>query len=243
MKTLFKKLISVVLVLTMVFSLSATAFAAEPMQTIVTDDSRSFTVLSSTETNYGTMYFVKENDKPQPRMLLDILDIAMAGASWSDLLKDPSWSNFGWAVLDTASLLPFLPSTAYVRKGGKVFLKADDFLKLAKIEKGKTAIKVALKPFKYSDGITKKAEKAIMKKFKKTEGKKVLELFKKAADKGFVGPVREAGIKEIKPSSKIGKKYTHEIKIKSSQYGDYRIFGYRANDGSWVFDLFAEGLH
>ena len=30
MKTLFKKLISVVLVLTMVFSLSATAFAAEP---------------------------------------------------------------------------------------------------------------------------------------------------------------------------------------------------------------------
>ena len=30
MKTLFKKLISIVLVLTMVFSLSATAFAAEP---------------------------------------------------------------------------------------------------------------------------------------------------------------------------------------------------------------------
>lgn len=243
MKTLSKKIMSLILALTMVFSLSATAFAAEPMQTIVADDSRSFTVFSSTETNYGTIYFVKENDKPQSRIVSDVLDIVMAGSSWADLLKDPSWNNFGWAVLDTAALLPALPSTAYVRKGGKVFLKVDDFFNLAKTEKVKTAIKTALRPFKYSDGITKKAEKAIKKKFKKAEGKTVLELFKKAADKGFVPPTGKEGIKQIKPSSKIGKKYTHEIKIKSDQYGDYRIFGYQADDGSWVFDLFERGLH
>lgn len=147
MKTLSKKLMSLFLALTMVFSLSATAFAAKPVQTIVTDDSRSFTVLSSTETNYGTMYFVKEDNKPQPRTFWDVLDIAMAGKSWSDLLKDPSWSNFGWAVLDTAALLPLLPSTAYVREGGKVLLKADDFLKFAKTSKGKKAIKSAMKTY------------------------------------------------------------------------------------------------
>ena len=60
------------------------------MQTIVMDDSKIIhSIYHLTEKIYGTMYFVKENDKPQPRMLLDILDIAMAGANWSDLLKDP----------------------------------------------------------------------------------------------------------------------------------------------------------
>ena len=139
---------SLFLALTMIFSFGTTAFAAEPMQTIVTDDSRSFTVLSSAETNYGTMYFVKEDFKPQPRTFWDVLDIAMAGKSWSDLLKDPSLKNLSWAVLDTAALLPLLPSTAYVREGGKVLLKADDFLKFAKTSKGKKAIKSAMKTFK-----------------------------------------------------------------------------------------------
>lgn len=41
----------------------------------------------------------------------------------------------------------------------------------------------------------------------------------------------------------MGKQYTHEIKIISKQYGDYRIFGYKTKSGEWIFDLFREGLH
>ena len=53
-----------------------------------------------------------------------------------------------------------------------------------------------------------------------------------------------AGIKKINPSDKIGKQYTHEIKILTSQYADHRIFGYKTNTGTWVFDLFDKGsLH
>lgn len=70
-----------------------------------------------------------------------------------------------------------------------------------------------------------------------------MELFKKAANKGLVGATSQSGIKKITPNSKIGKQYTHEIKIINKQYGDYRIFGYKTKSGEWVFDLFREGLH
>lgn len=72
----------------------------------------------------------------------------MAGASWAKLFSEPSWGNFGWAVLDTAALLPVLPSTAYFREGGKVILKVDEVAKFAKTSKGKTAIKSAMKTYK-----------------------------------------------------------------------------------------------
>lgn len=68
-------------------------------------------------------------------------------------------------------------------------------------------------------------------------------MFKDAAEKGLVGAKGQAGIKKISTSSKIGKQYTHEIKIISKQYGDYRIFGYKTESGEWIFDLFREGLH
>lgn len=167
----------------------------------------------------------------------------MAGASWAKLFNNPSWGNFGWAVLDTAALLPVLPSTAYFREGGKIFLKAEEVAKFAKTSKGKEAVEAAMKAYKYSDGITSKAKKDITKAFKGVEGKKVLKLFEDAANKGLVGKQGVSGIKQITPTKKIGLQYTHEIKIKSSQYGDYRIFGYKTDSGKWVFDLFREGLH
>lgn len=150
MKTVFKKIINLFVILTLVFGLSVPTIATTSRQSIVINNTHSYSIVSSKATYYGTIYFVKENNKPQYRTFWDVLDIAMAGKSWSDLLNDPSWSNFGWAVLDTAALLPLLPSTAYIREGGKVLLKADDFLKFAKTAKGKQAIKSAMKTYSNS---------------------------------------------------------------------------------------------
>lgn len=148
MKKLSTKILSLILLLSMMLSLSVPAFAAESMA--FKNSNISFTVVSSNETDYGTIYYVKEDGRPQKRTVWDVLDVAMAGYSWGKLLNEPSWGNFGWAVLDTAALLPLLPSTAYFREGSKVLLKANDFAKFAKTAKGKKAIKAAMKTYKYS---------------------------------------------------------------------------------------------
>lgn len=159
----------------------------------------------------------------------------MAGLSWADFFKEPSLGNFGWAILDTASILPILPSSAYVRKGGKTILKMDEVAKFAKkSSKNKSLVRKALKLYKYSDGISSKAIKKINKTFKAKEAKEVINLFKKAADKGFVGKTGQSGIKKL--TGTYLKKYTHEIKV-TGKYGAYRIFGYKVSN-KWVFDLF-----
>lgn len=70
----------------------------------------------------------------------------MAGASWADFFGDPSFRNLEWAVFDTTATLPGLPSSAYIRKGGKRLFKVAKLKKYAKTSKGKAAIKKALKP-------------------------------------------------------------------------------------------------
>lgn len=99
------------------------------------------------ETEYGIAYYVDSgyHKTRKKRNVWDALDVVMAGASWADFFKDPSLSNLGWATLDTAALLPLLPSTAYMRKGGKIFLKTSEVKKFAKTSKGKTVVKKALK--------------------------------------------------------------------------------------------------
>lgn len=192
------------------------------------------------------MYYVSEEieeDDRSPETLWDIVDVVMAGASWADLFKDSSLGNFGWAVLDTAALLPLIPSSGYVRRGGKTLIKSEAIAELAKTAKGKRAIKTALKGYKYSDAISSSAIKAIKKQFK-GQADEVIALFKKAADRGITGGPSSIsdGIKSINPSKKIGTQYTHEIKIKGT-YGDWRIYGYKKSNGEWVFDKFAQGLH
>ncbi|WP_418703427.1 hypothetical protein [Anaerotignum faecicola] len=241
MKKLTNQIISFILALSMVFTMNDVAFAVE--RSVDSEVETAYTLVQTTESAYGTVYYVKDQQGIQTRTIWDLVDILMAGASWAKLFGDPSWGNFGWAVLDTAALLPVLPSTAYFREGGKVFIKADEVAKFAKTSKGKKAIMAAMKTYRYSDGITSKAVKAINKTFKGSEAKKVLKLFEDAANKGLVGKTGTAGIKQITPTKKIGLKYTHEIKIKNSQYSDYRIFGYKTDSGEWVFDLFREGLH
>ena len=243
MKKLTTKIISFILTLSMVLSLSVPAFASEQSVSMgFNDRQESYIVIDEVETPYGTAYYVMktsdaQNGGIQPQSVWDLVDILMAGASWAKLLSEPSWGNFGWAVLDTAALLPLLPSTGYFREGGKILLKTDEVAKFAKTSAGKKAISAAMKTYKYSDGITSKAIKAIKSNFKKSPkvADQLIAAFKQAADKGLVGASSQTGIKKL--SGKINKIYTHEIKI-LGEYGAYRIYGYQNKSGEWIFDYF-----
>lgn len=202
------------------------------------DEIPDYILVDSVESEYGTIYYVEENNGIQVYTLWDAVDILMAGSSWADMFKNPSWGNFAWAVLDTVALIPALPSTAYVRKGGKVLLKADEVAKFAKTSKGKKIVEAAMKGYKYSDGISPKAIKSINKTFNTPqESKKVLNLFKAAANRGLVGATNQMGIKKL--TGKYKNKYTHEIKL-TGKYGAYRIFGYKEANGKWTFDYFVK---
>lgn len=85
------------------------------------------------------------------------------------------------------------------------------------------------------------SEKAL-KNIKKKWGQKGIDAFKKAMNKGMVGPEGQSGIKQLKGNPLKGK-YTHEIKVKNKVYGDYRIYGYQDDDGTMIFDYFDKGLH
>ena len=238
MKKIKNILFSLILVLSLVASNYGIIYASEYIETDHTAENvynENYTVFHKEETKYGTVYYTVPTPVIRERAFWDVVDVVMAGISWADFFNEPSWANFGWAVLDTASILPGLPSTAYFRKGGKVVLKMDEVAKFAKTTKGKKLIQGALKAYKYSDGITSKAIKAINKQFKGKEADKVLNLFKEAANKGFVGPKGQAGIKKLTGTHK--KIYTHEIKLKG-EYGAYRIFGYKDSTGKYIFDLF-----
>lgn len=144
-----KKLLSLILTLSLVLSLSVPTFAAEKDSTVYFENTLgSYTTIEEVETPYGTAYYVKKHGDIQTRSIWDVVDILMAGASWANLFANPSWENFGWAVLDTAALLPVLPASAYFRKGGKTFLKIDEVAKFAITSKGKKAVSAAMKTYK-----------------------------------------------------------------------------------------------
>ena len=231
MKIKFSRGLFFILIFTILFT-STPVFANEPGES-------KYRVVVVNETPYGTAFYLQENSKIQTRSFWDVVDILMAGKSWADLFSEPSWANFGWAVLDTAAILPLLPSTAYFRQGGKVMLKADEVAKFAKTSAGKKVIKSAMKTFKYSDGITTSVRKAIEREFKKSPqtAKNIISAFEKAANKGFVGASKQNGIKKL--TGKINKIYTHEIKI-LGEYGAYRIYGYQTKSGEWIFDFFVK---
>lgn len=202
-------------------------------------DIPNYTVVGTEETEYGTVYYVKDNGQIQAYTLWDLVDIVMAGASWAELFASPSWKNFSWAVLDTAALLPVLPSSAYVRRGGKILLKSDEVAKFAKTEKGKKAILSAMKGYRMSAGITPSVIKEIKKAYKGHEGTALVNRFTAAADRGLVGATNQEGVKKLTgrlPQSHL-KKYTHEIKIKGP-FAKCRIYGYKKPNGEWVFDYF-----
>lgn len=97
-------------------------------------------------TEMGRVYHVDKDyhSTKQERNIWDIADFVMAGVSWAEFFNEPSLAEFGWAALDTVALLPVLPSTAYFRKGGKIFLKADEIKKFGRTTDGYKAIRKAL---------------------------------------------------------------------------------------------------
>lgn len=135
-------------------------------------------IVAIKETEFGTAYYVDSqyHQKRKKRSLWDALDVVMAGASWADFFKDPSLKNLGWATLDTAALLPLLPSTAYFRKGGKLVLKTSEVKKLAKTSKGKAAIKKALKGARHGACFVKGTKVLTNEGYKNIEDIKVNDL-------------------------------------------------------------------
>lgn len=61
--------------------------------------------------------------------------------------------------------------------------------------------------------------------------------FKTAIDKGTVGSTGQSGIKALKGH----KKFTHEVKFLSKEFGDVRVFGKKLDDGS--FEWMKVGSH
>lgn len=89
-----------------------------------------------------------------------------------------------------------------------------------------------------SSEISEKAIKSIKKKW----GQKGVDAFEKAMNKGMVGAEGQNGIKPLKGKPYKGK-YTHEIKVKNKEYGDFRIYGYKDSSGKMIFECFDKGLH
>lgn len=66
---------------------------------------------------------------PTGELFWDILDCFMAALSWEEFVSNPSWAGFGWAVADTISLLPGIPSVSYVRRGLEIADTVQDISK------------------------------------------------------------------------------------------------------------------
>lgn len=146
--------------------------------------------LSNLDSNFYAIdeYDNSYNDEDiQTRSLWDVVDVVMAGISWADFLNDPSLGNFGWAVLDTAALLPFLPSSAYFRKAGKTFIKKSELAKfIKKSTRNKNLVKKFIKGYKLASPILennqliKKVKHAPIYGLKNSNDKKNIERFRKA---------------------------------------------------------------
>lgn len=113
----------------------------------------------------------------------------------------------------------------------------------------KKGMEDAGKLFEKCDSITRdryigpcQISEGAIKDVKKRWGQKGVDAFEKAMNKGMARESGPNGIKRLKGNPYKGK-YTHEIKVKNKEYGDYRIYGYKDSDGNMIFDYFDKGLH
>lgn len=138
-----KKVICILLSIVILSFQNLTIFASEPL----------------------TYYYVEK--EVETRTVWDFVDIAMAGASWYDLIKDPSLKNLAWAVLDTAAIAPLVPSSRWIREGSKYIIPIDEIKKLASTQAGKEKLLKALKVEKTASKLDEIAKLA--KNYKLTE--------------------------------------------------------------------------
>ena len=150
MRNFFLKILSIILIFSILFT---STYASNDNSWINIDN---YKVISIVQTESWPMYYI--SSKYSDRNVWDVADILMAWWSWKDFFDEPSFWNFWWAVLDTASLLPLLPSSAYFRKWWKTFIKQDELKKFAKTKNWKEAIKknLKVKTVKVSENAEKK---------------------------------------------------------------------------------------
>lgn len=136
---MFKKLLSYILFIIILIPYSF-------LQTYANHDTfENIKIYKVKNTEYGDVFYIKDEVSLMQRSFWDATDILMAGWSWGEFLDDPSWNKFGWASLDTAALLPILPSSAYFRQGGKAYLKMDEVKKFSKTVQWRKVISSALR--------------------------------------------------------------------------------------------------
>lgn len=179
------------------------------------------------DSEFGKIYYVDSefHKTRKKRTAWDVLDFVMAGASWADFFGNPSLASFGWAALDTAALLPFLPSSAYVRKGGKILFDMDEVKKFAKTSKGKETIAKALKVFT----ITVTESSAVKKAVKKLspEAKKGYEAAIKGLKSGDLRGLNDHALKGDRKGQRAV-----DIKGLGSGRGQGRLIYEKNKDGS-----------
>lgn len=173
MKNFIKKLVSVLLVFTLfsntflpTFWFNGNKLNSSVEQNIKTELEKNYKIKYTNNTSYWKAYILwDKNQIWENRFIWDLIDFAMAGWSWHDFFKVPSLKNLSFAVLDAAAILPFVPSTRYIRTAADVLDIAKDIKKLRWWENFlKRVTKIATK---WNQSISAKAYEELYDFFKK----------------------------------------------------------------------------
>lgn len=205
-----KRIISILLVVSMLVCSNLTVFASESLNYYYV------------EKEMQTESRIQANGRIQTKTIWDFIDIAMAGASWYDVIKDPSLKNVGWAILDTAAIAPLVPSSKWVREGSKYTIPISELKKLASTPSGKNKLLKSLKVTKATSKLNEAAELA--KNYKLTEGTYQYHI------------VKDHGYNSIKQNkSKFYKTFDIKKGIKDTLLGDSKISDNTDGRAGYIF--------
>lgn len=140
MKNIIKKIISFLLIITLFVWTSLNSFW---FNSNIKNDIKDYNIILEKESSFWKIYYITEKYESRAISPWDVADVIMAWDSWAELFNEPSWSNFWWAILDTAAIAPLVPSTSWIRKWWKKVLKDDALKNLSKKDKEK--VKKAIK--------------------------------------------------------------------------------------------------
>lgn len=153
MKNIFQKFLSLLLIVIISFATSLEVLAQNnissfwnisetlnpnsfsentPKKAYATEEEmkQDYYIISEMDTPYGKIYYMKKKGEVSTRASFwDVVDIGMAISSWAKLFGEPSWENAWWAILDTASLLPAIPSLRYVKNADEAAKKIAEYAK------------------------------------------------------------------------------------------------------------------